>query len=101
MLKKRNIQIIHAETAQEAIELFEEYKDIITLILLDIKLPDKLGIEIVPDLLKIKNIPIVAQTSYTFEQQKEKAIESGCIDYIKKPITQEHIDNILKKYFFI
>ena len=101
LLRKRNIKIIHAENGKNALELFEKHKDSISLVLLDIRLPDIMGYELAPKILKIKKVPIVAQSAYAFNVEKEKAINAGCVDYITKPIRPEHLDRILDKYFII
>lgn len=100
ILKLKNIQILHAKNCEEAIIIFNEYHNIIKLVLLDIRLPDNFGYEIVPDLLKVKYVPIVAQSAYAFGTEKDKSISAGCVDYITKPIKITEINKILNKYFY-
>ena len=35
------------------------------------------------------NLPIIAQTAYFTDIDKSKALASGCIDFISKPIKRE------------
>ena len=38
-----------------------------------------------------KELPIIAQTAYTSKEDRAKCIESGCNDYIAKPIDIEQL----------
>jgi PAS domain S-box-containing protein len=100
VIKKRNIKILHAENGKDAIKMFTKNKDYIALVLMDIRLPDVIGYEIVPELLKIKKVPVIGQSAYAFNIEKEKALNAGCIDYITKPIRFEVLNKIIDKYFF-
>jgi len=42
---------------------------------------------------------IIAQTAYALTGDKEKAIDSGCNDYISKPIRKVKLLALLKKHF--
>ncbi len=98
LLEKKNIQIIHAENGQDAICYASNYPNI-DLILMDIRMPIMNGIEATREIKKIlPNIPIIAQTAYSFNEEKKTFLEAGCDDYIVKPIDKEQLDKILEKY---
>lgn len=62
------------------------------LILLDIQLPTMDGYAVARALREddtLKDIPIVAVTSYAMPGDRERALESGCTGYIEKPINPE------------
>ncbi|MGK0413944.1 MAG: CheY-like chemotaxis protein [Polaribacter sp.] len=46
-----------------------------------------------------KDVVIIAQTAYALEVDKEKAIASGCNDYISKPINRDKIFKLIDEYF--
>ena len=46
-----------------------------------------------------EKIPIIAQTAYGLTGDREKTIESGCNDYITKPIKKEALLLLIQKYF--
>jgi len=46
----------------------------------------------------IVDIPIVAVTSYVASIEKQKCLDSGMIDYINKPFSQETLLSALLKY---
>jgi two-component system, cell cycle response regulator DivK len=62
------------------------------LILLDIQLPTLDGYTVARELRNnpaLKDIPIVAVTSYAMAGDREKTIAAGCNGYIEKPINPE------------
>jgi two-component system cell cycle response regulator DivK len=59
------------------------------LILMDIQLPDQDGISLTRDLkadAATADIPVVALSGRSMDDDKRLALEAGCIDYIVKPI---------------
>lgn len=46
-----------------------------------------------------KEVVIIAQTAFALSGDKGKAIDSGCNDYISKPINMVLLDNLIGKYF--
>ena len=71
------------------------------LILLDIQLPKMNGYEVALELRKdesLKNVPIVAITSYAMPGDQEKALSAGCSGYIKKPINPDTFLGEIESY---
>ncbi|HEY6010005.1 MAG TPA: response regulator [Nitrospirota bacterium] len=67
-------------------------RDLPALILLDIQLPGMDGYEVARKLREqreLRDIPIVAVTSYAMAGDRERALEAGCTGYIEKPINPE------------
>jgi len=70
------------------------------LILMDIKMPLIDGYEATRQIRKFnKEVVIIAQTAYALQGDLEKAIESGCDDYITKPIKKKHLIDMIKRHF--
>ena len=66
---------------------------------MDIQLPEMDGYEATRKIRKIrKDIPIIAQTAYAMNEDKKKAIEAGCAEYISKPFGRESIIRTISKY---
>ncbi len=42
--------------------------------------------------------PIVVQTAYTNSEDRQRAIASGCDDFISKPIKPLAVKEVLKKF---
>jgi len=90
-------KILHAKNGEEAIELCEKHA--IDLILMDLKMPILDGFDATKHIKECyPKIPIVAQTAYSTKDDVEKAFEVGCDDFISKPITINHLQNVIEKH---
>ena len=99
ILEKYGYQVIQARDGKSGIEIVKN--DAPDLILLDIQLPVMDGYEVARELRKIigkKRIAIIAVTSYAMVGDREKALESGCTDYITKPINPDTFIENIKQY---
>lgn len=71
------------------------------LIILDIQLPEMSGIDICTELRrieKLKEIPIVAVTSFAMKGDKERILSAGFNEYISKPIKVKEFREMVKGY---
>jgi CheY-like chemotaxis protein len=56
------------------------------------QMPEMNGIEVTRELRKLRqNLPIIAQTAFIFEDDKDIIIEAGCDACLIKPIRREHL----------
>lgn len=100
ILSSTEYKMIHAANGKEAIQLFKQNPQI-NLVLMDIKLPDSDGYTLTKEMKSMRNeVPIIAQTAFAFNEDREKAIAAGCIDHISKPIDPEQLLSLIKKYSF-
>ena len=98
MVKSFNFKVIRANDGAEAVELCKTNPEI-DLVLMDIKMPNLNGYEAFTEIRKFNPvIPIIAQTSYTFEDEINKIKELGFTDYISKPIEKERLFELIKLY---
>ena len=96
-----NLIVLHAKNGRDAVEICEENSSI-DLVLMDLKMPIMNGFLATEKIKKFRpNLPIVAQTAYSTNDEKEHAIASGCNDFISKPIDQNEFEMILNKYLLI
>ena len=78
--------------------LIKERPDI-DLVLMDIQLPGISGYEATEELLKLnKDTRIIAVTAYATEEDKERCLKVGCVDYISKPLRKETLLKKIRKY---
>ena len=99
MLKNLAPHILLASTGKEAIEICRNNKNI-DLILMDIRMPELNGYEATRQIREFnKDVLIIAQTAYGLTGDREKAIKTGCNDYIAKPIKNEELLALIRKYF--
>ncbi len=98
IVKSFNFKIIRAKDGAEVVELCKTNAEI-DLVLMDIKMPNLNGYEAFTEIRKFNvNIPIIAQTSYTFEDEINKIKELGFTDFISKPIEKEKLYELIKSY---
>ncbi len=98
LLGSYNINILHVKNGKDAVDLCKINSDI-DLVLMDIKMPILDGYDATMQIKQIKpNLPIIAQTAHALPEDKSKAKDSGCDDYISKPIIKEQLISLLNKY---
>ncbi len=91
-------ELIHAKNGQEAIDYFKNINDI-SMILMDIKMPVMNGLDAVKIIKEIKpDQPIIIQSAYASDSDKEIALQNGCDDYLSKPIDMDRLSEITHKY---
>jgi PAS domain S-box-containing protein len=91
ILDKTKATIVRAVNGKEAIEALRFNPDI-HIILMDMQMPELNGIETT---IRIKEnypkIPIIAQTAFAMEGDRERCIAAGCDDYITKPLNARNL----------
>lgn len=98
VLKEEGLIVTRASDGVEAVEKFSSNPGF-DYILMDINLPRKNGLEATRDILAIDhNQIIIAQTAYAMQEEIEKCLQSGCVDYVTKPIKRKLLINKLQKY---
>jgi len=92
------LQILTARSGMEAIEIIKNTPDI-DVVLLDMQMPDMNGIEATKKIRAIrKTLPIIAQTAFVFEDDKDIVLEAGCDACLVKPIRKEHLLTVLASF---
>jgi len=99
IVKKYGDEILYASTGVEAIEVCRNNPDL-DLVLMDIRMPDMNGHLATRRIREFnKDVIIIAQTAYALSGDREKAMKSGCNDYISKPIDSELFHEIILSHF--
>ncbi|MCX7956593.1 MAG: response regulator [Endomicrobia bacterium] len=71
-------------------------KEIYDLVMLDIKLPERDGIEVLKDIKKVDpNLPVVMITGYKEAEKVIEAFRNGALDCLLKPFNFDYIRNNL------
>ena len=92
-------EVYSAFNGQEALEVLE--KEDIDLILMDIMMPVMDGLKAIENIKAIpryKNIPIIAITAKTMEQDKQDCLAAGANDYMPKPIEHDALLLMIKAW---
>jgi PAS domain S-box-containing protein len=98
ILTDTGITINTARSGFEAIEQIKNFPDV-DVVLLDMQMPEMNGIEAAKEIRKIKkDLPIIAQTAFIFEDDKDIILEAGCDACLIKPIRKEHLLTIMSSF---
>ena len=95
---KLDCHIIHAVNGKEAVEICKTDKHI-DLVLMDLKMPVMNGFEATKLIKELRpDLPIIAQSAYTSTEDRKKAEDAGCNDFISKPIKKEKLKNSINNF---
>ncbi len=98
ILLDTGITTITGRSGIEAIETIKKTTDI-DVVLLDMQMPEMNGIETAKEIRKIrKNLPIIAQTAFIFEDDKDIILEAGCDACLIKPIRKDHLITVMSSF---
>jgi len=87
-----------AKNGLEAIEILNKNENIL-LILMDISMPTMDGITATRKIREKKiNIPIIFQTAFDTNDNKEECLKAGGNDFLSKPLSKDRIYSVIKKY---
>jgi PAS domain S-box-containing protein len=93
--------LLHAKNGKEAVDLCFANANI-DIVLMDIKMPIMTGHEATEKIKKkFPNLPIIAQTAYSTESDKQLAFKHGCDDFISKPINKENLFGMIDKFLSV
>jgi CheY-like chemotaxis protein len=98
LLTKTKATLLHGKNGMETLQLFIENPSI-DVILMDIKMPELDGCEVTRKIRETNStLPIIAQTAYAIDEEREKSIEAGCNAYITKPINKNILLNLIDSF---
>ena len=91
------VNILQAEDGKQAVEI--SISQSVDIVLMDIRLPDMSGYEAIRQIRQYKpHLKIIAQTAYASHDERQKALDAGCNDYISKPTKQEMLLSMVHKH---
>ena len=78
-------ETIEAADGQEALEQFSSYE--VALVLLDIQMPKLNGLEVLSEIRKTSQVPVLMLTAFQDEEYKMSAFASLADGYLEKPFS--------------
>ena len=100
-LTVKNFKIIEAADGEEAIEIFDEKKESINLVILDVMMPKVDGWTVLRTIRQNSKVPVIMLTARGEEQDELFGFELGVDEYISKPFSPKilvaRIEAILKR----
>jgi CheY-like chemotaxis protein len=99
VLNKIKAKIFWAKNGKEAVDICLDGNEPIDLVLMDLQMPEMNGYEAAQEIKKIKpDLPVIAQTAFAMSDDRDKALEAGCDDYLAKPIKSKDLLDMVQKY---
>ena len=98
IIKNFNCTVVRAKDGLEAVEFCKTNNEI-DLVLMDIRMPNLDGYEAFKQIREFnKELPIIAQTSYSFQEELDKIKELGFNGFISKPLDKNKLYELIKIY---
>jgi CheY-like chemotaxis protein len=92
-------EIIEAEDGEEALD--RASRELPDLVLMDLSLPRMDGWETTRRMKAspaLRHIPVVAVTAHAGQEERTRAREVGCIEYLTKPLERDHLIATIRKH---
>ena len=91
-LTARQYIVLEASNGEEALEKMRENRNTLSLVLLDVIMPVKSGIEVLQEIRSdnmLSRIPVIVTTAET--RTEEESLDLGAIDFIPKPYPSDGV----------
>ncbi|MCD8109818.1 MAG: response regulator transcription factor [Clostridiales bacterium] len=88
-LKEDHVEIFSAYTGEDALNIFRQHD--ISFIILDLMLPGKSGIDVLKEIRKTSDVPVLILSAKSSEFDRILGLELGADDYIAKPFSPREI----------
>jgi CheY-like chemotaxis protein len=99
LLQTKGYTVKEAASGADALNTLKSYEP--DLILLDVRMPDMNGFDLLDHIKKLPKLatkPVVFVSAMDDFHAKKVARELGAADYILKPIDETEVNNVLEKY---
>ncbi len=97
--KDRGFKYVFARNGKEAVDVFS--KRTISLILMDMEMPVMNGYTATRTIRQLEyglEVPIIALSAHQGSSEKKKCLDSGCTDYVSKPIRKQKLLETISHY---
>ena len=102
-LSTKGYHILEAEDGEKALDIFEENRNKIKLVLLDVMMPKLDGWSVLRKIRQESNLPVIMLTARGEEQDELFGFELGVDEYISKPFSPKilvaRVEAILKRVY--
>ena len=103
VFERYNINVVTAESGKEAIQIINDEKQKVDMVLMDIMMPEMDGYETTQKIRrehKNSSLPIIAVTAKAMKGDRQKCIEAGASDYITKPLKIDQLLSLMRVWFY-
>ncbi len=101
LLKKRRHEVTLADDGRQAVELVR--KSEFDVVLMDVQMPEMDGLEATRVIRQIESgrphrTPIIAVTAHTMEEDRQRCLDAGMDDYVRKPIDPTELEAAIERW---
>ena len=87
---------LQATTAADGLQILREEE--VDVVLLDLMLPDRSGLELLPDIKELDpHLPVVVITAYSSVESAIEAMQGGAFHYVPKPFKNEEVLHLVQR----
>ncbi|MBN2010243.1 response regulator [candidate division KSB1 bacterium] len=100
IIEGKGAKVVVGKNGREGLSQLDEHPEI-DIVLMDIMMPEMDGYEAMRHirmLERFKSLPIIALTANIMKEDREKCIEAGANDYMAKPIQEDKLLALIKKW---
>jgi PAS domain S-box-containing protein len=98
ILRKEGVDTLLVSDGMQAVAACQQ-NILISLVLMDLKMPVLDGYEATQQIKSFRpDLPVIAVTAYAMGDDANRALETGCNDFISKPFERRVLINKLKKF---
>ena len=105
MIFSKDYRVLQAESGEKCIEILEQQVNSISLVLLDVVLPEMDGFDVLTYMNKnhwIEDIPVIMMSGADAPEAVKRAYALGAVDFVSKPcdaqIVYQRVTNTMKLY---
>ena len=92
LLNRLGYKVMAARSGREALDIYERNKDTVSLVILDMIMPDMSGGETYDELKKINpSIKVLLASGYSINGQAQAILDRGCDAFIQKPFNLQEL----------
>jgi DNA-binding NtrC family response regulator len=96
LLKGDGFEYLQATTAADGQRILREEE--VDVVLLDLMLPDKSGLELLPEIKEFDpHLPVVVITAYSSVESAIEAMRRGAFHYVPKPFKNEEVLHLVRR----
>ncbi len=98
MLEKWGFEVLIASNGKEALNVFREHSDIISLVLLDVTMPEMNGDEVLREIRLINpDIPVIMSSGYDEQEVVSRFEDNNLSGFVQKPYQSDMLRNAIRK----
>lgn len=98
MLRRTKVRIDRAYNGKQAVDYVLGGNDV-DLVLMDVRMPVMNGYEATEHIKKFNpDLPVIIQTAFAMNSDRENSFEAGCDEYLSKPIKATDLYRVMKKF---